>query len=113
MTERLRGRPWRRIRDRILKRDQYLCQICLKAGIYRAADEVDHVRALAHGGTDDDDQLQSVCVPCHREKTAREFGHRERREVGLDGWLVTPGGWSARKGRPKRTPPTDINSHAA
>ncbi|MGE8539144.1 MAG: HNH endonuclease, partial [Acinetobacter sp.] len=26
----------------------------------------------AHGGTDDPGNLQSLCAPCHREKTANE-----------------------------------------
>ncbi|MBN0934237.1 HNH endonuclease, partial [Klebsiella pneumoniae] len=26
----------------------------------------------AHGGTDDDSNLESLCWPCHRTKTGRE-----------------------------------------
>ena len=37
-----------------------------------AAKEVDHIITKAKGGTDDPDNLQSLCVQCHREKTARE-----------------------------------------
>ena len=37
-----------------------------------AAKEVDHILAKANGGTDDPNNLQSICVACHREKTAKE-----------------------------------------
>ncbi|RWT91976.1 HNH endonuclease, partial [Raoultella ornithinolytica] len=33
---------------------------------------VDHIKAKAHGGTDDDSNLESLCWPCHRTKTGRE-----------------------------------------
>ncbi|MGK3435535.1 HNH endonuclease [Klebsiella pneumoniae] len=37
-----------------------------------AAKTVDHIKAKAHGGTDDDSNLESLCWPCHRTKTGRE-----------------------------------------
>ncbi|MDM7498745.1 HNH endonuclease, partial [Escherichia coli] len=33
---------------------------------------VDHIIPKAHGGTDDDSNLESLCLECHRAKTARE-----------------------------------------
>ncbi|WP_060495407.1 HNH endonuclease [Pseudomonas sp. GTC 16482] len=68
------GRPWRRLRDRILKRDQYLCRCddCTRLGRIREADEVDHIVALAHGGTDDDHNLRAINRDCHKAKTQRE-----------------------------------------
>ncbi|WP_272575920.1 HNH endonuclease, partial [Providencia sp. PROV273] len=36
------------------------------------AKTVDHIKPKAHGGTDDDSNLQSLCWPCHKRKTARE-----------------------------------------
>ncbi len=33
---------------------------------------VDHIIPKAHGGTDADSNLQSLCWPCHKAKTARE-----------------------------------------
>ncbi|MDD2054183.1 HNH endonuclease [Pseudomonas putida] len=63
------GRPWRRKRDAILLRDKYTCQVC---GVTTNHLEVDHVVNLAQGGTDEDDNLQAICVPCHKLKTAAE-----------------------------------------
>lgn len=45
---------------------------CRRAGIATRASTVDHILAKAHGGTDDDFNLEALCWPCHRTKTARE-----------------------------------------
>lgn len=66
------GRPWRRLRDSILQRDQYLCQPCKQAGRYTEATQVDHITPQAEGGTDDRVNLQSICGPCHEAKTTEE-----------------------------------------
>lgn len=66
------GTAWRKLRKRILERDRYLCQVCLKNGVIKAGSEVDHIRSKATGGTDNDDNLQAICTRCHREKTATE-----------------------------------------
>ena len=71
-TERGYGHAWRKLRDSILKRDNYLCVKCAATGHTAAATDVDHIKAKAHGGTDDLNNLQSLCAPCHREKTANE-----------------------------------------
>ncbi|WP_331713400.1 HNH endonuclease [Nocardia terpenica] len=36
------------------------------------ATEVDHIVNFARHGSDEIDNLQAVCAPCHRVKTARE-----------------------------------------
>lgn len=76
-TERGYGHAWRKLRESILKRDGYLCVKCRVEGRLIEATDVDHIKAKAHGGTDDPDNLQALCAPCHREKTARE-GSDER-----------------------------------
>lgn len=63
------GRPWRRKRDAILLRDRYTCQQCGHIG---TDVEVDHIVNVAQGGTDDDANLQTLCIPCHKTKTASE-----------------------------------------
>ena len=71
------GRPWRRKRDRILKRDGYMCQCEECRGMKRVADEVDHITPLSQGGTDDDSNLRAIASrPCHARKTAREAAMR-------------------------------------
>lgn len=44
------GAKWDKLRVRILKRDKYLCQECLRAGRVTEAKTVDHIIAKAHGG---------------------------------------------------------------
>ena len=76
-VERLRGRPWERIRQRVLQRDDYLCVECLKAGRVELAREVDHIVPLHKGGIDAESNLQSLCFACHQTKSERE--ERERK----------------------------------
>lgn len=71
-TERGYGHAWRKLRESILKRDGYLCVKCRGEGRLVEATDVDHIKAKAHGGTDDPGNLQALCAPCHREKTATE-----------------------------------------
>jgi 5-methylcytosine-specific restriction enzyme A len=88
--ERGYGAAWVKTRSRILKRDGYLCQTCKREGRLTPATAVDHVKPKAKGGTDDDDNLASICAAHHAEKSAREAaegrGYRPKRKIGLDGW---------------------------
>ncbi|RFB74328.1 MULTISPECIES: HNH endonuclease [unclassified Herbaspirillum] len=70
--ERGYGSKWTEIRKRILARDNGLCQPCLKQQRSTRAKHVDHIIRKADGGSDRDDNLQSICVACHRTKTATE-----------------------------------------
>ena len=71
------GRPWRRIRDKVLRRDGYLCVTCHKKGLIVEAAEVDHIIPKSQGGTESLDNLESICSPCHKRKTFLE-AHRAR-----------------------------------
>lgn len=62
---------WKRLRAKTLQRDEHICQLHLPGCTFDAT-AVDHVINYAQGGTDDMDNLQSVCGPCHSKKTARE-----------------------------------------
>lgn len=70
--ERGYGAEWEQTRKRILRRDKGLCQPCLKAGRPRPAKQVDHIVPKFEGGTDDDGNLQAICIACHQAKTAEE-----------------------------------------
>jgi len=70
-TARGYGADWQRRRKRILDREP-LCRQCTTEGRTSAASHVDHILAKAHGGSDDDANLQPLCVDCHKAKTARE-----------------------------------------
>ena len=66
------GTFWRKLRKRIMERDNGLCQECLRHGIYTPATDVDHIIPKAAGGTDSPNNLQCLCKKCHRIKTSKE-----------------------------------------
>lgn len=68
------GRPWRRKRDRVLKRDLYQCQCCKKVGRVTLATQVDHEIPLFEGGADEEFNLKAICGPCHEAKSKAEAG---------------------------------------
>ncbi len=72
VTERGYGSPWQRLRLEILKRDDDLCQQCLKTGRLTRASHVDHIVPKARGGDDTFDNLQSLCPSCHQRKTGAD-----------------------------------------
>ncbi|WP_288395881.1 HNH endonuclease [uncultured Acinetobacter sp.] len=63
------GRPWRRLKAKIHLMDKYTCQCC---GVVTMELELDHIVNVAQGGSDDESNLQSLCVSCHKEKTSKE-----------------------------------------
>lgn len=88
------GAAWDRLRLVILKRDGYLCQCsdCKRRGIVKAANEVDHVKPKALGGTDDPDNLAAINADCHKRKTQAERGFTLQPRIGLDGYPIDPRG---------------------
>ena len=79
---------WERLRAQAMRRDMYLCQPCKRAGRVTPASAVDHIMPKAKGGADDLANLQSICGPCHDDKTAADEGRKRARKVGLDGYPV-------------------------
>lgn len=73
VINRIRGWKLQKIRDRILLRDEYTCQVC---GRVTAQGEVDHKVPLWLNGTESDFNRQYLCKTCHKEKTAKEAGKR-------------------------------------
>jgi len=75
------GRAWQRLRALVMARDGYLCQCeaCQQRLIPLVAHEVDHIRPLAEGGTDDLDNLRAINRDCHRVKTQQEAKNGFRR----------------------------------
>ncbi|WP_429629481.1 HNH endonuclease [Tunturiibacter psychrotolerans] len=65
---------WKVLRVIVLKRDKYLCLICLAAGRVTAALDVDHIIpiSIAPERRLDKTNCQSLCRACHRIKTAAE-----------------------------------------
>lgn len=75
------GAKWRRQRDAAMRRDRGLCVLCLADGRVVSATDVDHITPLAHGGAESLDNLQCLCTPCHRHKTAREHARGKPKTV--------------------------------
>jgi 5-methylcytosine-specific restriction enzyme A len=70
-VERKRGRAGQRDRA-VVMAEEPLCRICLANGRTTASAIVDHIKPLAWGGSDERLNKQSLCVPCHDEKSAAE-----------------------------------------
>ena len=88
ITPRLRGRAGQRQRLRRL-RDEPMCRDCKAKGFVTQATEVDHIKPLAQGGSDDDDNCRSLCSACHLDRTREAFGHKKRVAIAADGWPVS------------------------
>jgi 5-methylcytosine-specific restriction protein A len=73
------GFKWSKIRDKILDRDQHLCQECDRNGRVTRAAQVDHIRPKYKGGTDNHDNLEAICEECHKLKTSRESAEARTR----------------------------------
>lgn len=91
-AERGYDHAWVKRRNRIKVRDNGLCQPCKRKGRVTLMADVDHIKPKAQGGTDDESNLQCICIACHSTKTARESaeaqGRTIRHQTGLDGWPV-------------------------
>lgn len=87
----LTGRPWRRLREQILRRDRYLCQCpdC-QGGIKRVreANEVDHIVPVSQDGDDSPSNLRAVNAECHKRLTTAQNRGKRRVAIGVDGWPV-------------------------
>lgn len=68
---------WASLRACVLERDGHRCADCGAAG----ATTVDHRRAKAQGGTDDEANLVACCARCQASKAGRE-GSAARQAVG-------------------------------
>jgi len=65
---------WRKAREIALKRDNYRCVVCGTTSRQHHAQygcglHVDHIRPRRDGGSDNLDNLQSLCCVCHNKKT--------------------------------------------
>ena len=81
-TKRIAGSTWMATRRRIMQRDKFTCACC---GAIRMDHECDHVVPLEQGGSNDDENLQLLCVwvdehgvhrGCHAVKTKKEAQER-------------------------------------
>lgn len=82
------GTSWDKLRKYVIDRDKGLCQHCLPKGRVRVGNQCDHIKPKAQGGTDDLDNLQLLCRPCHDRKSLRDRGYRVKPSTGADGWPI-------------------------
>ena len=67
-----------RARARFLSENP-LCAKCLERGQLTPAEQVDHIIPLSKGGAEHDDlNKQSLCIPCHKKKTADDMGYKQK-----------------------------------
>ena len=57
---------YRKLREKILIRDQYICQYCGQYG-----NTIDHIFPLSKGGLDIEDNMCCACVKCNSGKRDR------------------------------------------
>lgn len=76
--ERGYGKAWQAARRDALQRDCGLCQPCMARGHVTQATQVDHIKPKTEGGTDELDNLQSICAQCHNDKSRLEMNRRGR-----------------------------------
>ena len=88
------GNEWDKIRKYVLVRDDRLCQVCLKKGRLTPGNEVDHITPKATGGTDDEDNLQTICTACHKEKTIKETGKKIKTPYDIHGNPIGEHTWN-------------------
>lgn len=74
-AQRMRGNRWAKRREAWLMLNP-LCRHCKAQGRTTMGQEVDHVTPLWAGGVDDESNYQTLCVQCHKLKTAAEAARR-------------------------------------
>lgn len=89
---------WEKVRKQVIARAKGLCEKCEREGKVSRGRDVDHVVSKANAErlgwtrakTDHPNNLQLLCEPCHKAKTAADEGrtYRPKVEIGLDGWPV-------------------------
>lgn len=75
-VERKTGSVGVRNRNRIRERDSGLCQACKREGKVTIGVDVDHIKPLWAGGSDEDDNKELLCLSHHQEKTKAETARR-------------------------------------
>ena len=83
VVDRVRGSTGVRDRERIRTRDEGQCQQCKREGRehINIGVDVDHIKPLWKGGSDDDSNKELLCDEHHKAKSALEA--RERARLGL------------------------------
>lgn len=82
------GRPWQRLKARIIRRDGGICHLCDKPG----ADTADHLTPVVFGGpVYDPDNLKAAHVRCNRIRGTRPIDVARAELVGPE--ITTSRDW--------------------
>jgi 5-methylcytosine-specific restriction protein A len=74
---------WRKLREYFIKNNP-LCKICKKNNRIKESKVVDHIVEIADGGgVWDFSNLQALCDPCHRIKTAHAVNRRKKNKKNI------------------------------
>ena len=77
-----KSKQWQHVRDYVMKRDQWLCQDCLKKGLIVPAEEVHHITPLSPENITDpsitlnENNLIALCRECHRKRHGKDKRYR-------------------------------------
>ena len=63
-TKKRYGRAWEKIRKLYVQTHPF-CEECYKSGVLVPLEHVHHTKPLSEGGTNDFDNLESLCLACH------------------------------------------------
>jgi 5-methylcytosine-specific restriction protein A len=63
------GPRWEEIRKQVLIRDNWQCKSCGRVCSEKWEAQVDHILPKDGGGSDQLENLQVLCIRCHRKKT--------------------------------------------
>ncbi len=74
------GKLWRKIRYQYIQLHP-LCEQCLREGRLTPVEEVHHILPLSDGGTNDFDNLVSLCKSCHSRLHAKEGRRWGRKRI--------------------------------
>lgn len=67
-----------RLRFKILRRDEYKCQLCGMSAEHGVTLQVDHKVAVANGGRTEESNLWTLCQPCNSGKSDMPLEHEEK-----------------------------------
>lgn len=81
------GRPWQRLKRRVIRRDGGICHLCGQPG----ADTADHLVPHSHGGTMAMTNLAAAHIDCNRRRGNRPID-TARAELTLN--QPSTRGWS-------------------
>lgn len=88
--ERGYGNAWSKLRLLVLRRDNGLCQRCLRTNRVSLGTDCHHKVPRSRGGQDSMENLEMLCGTCHQQADAAALGRtvKPRVQIGLDGFRI-------------------------